>query len=128
MVRSVFIAVRNMWYTLEKNIGTHITALEHSLTKIPLRSRSFSHLKNEYVYTASLLKYIITNKMIRGATVAGNTYFRQVVAEQLNDFKYYQSQKNRHGMSLVVQRIVQKVHDTGGRFMDQNWRGMVRIH
>jgi hypothetical protein len=49
-----------------------------------------------------------------------------VVAEQLNDFKYHQSQKNRHGMSQVVQRIVQKVHATGGRFMDQNWRGMVR--
>jgi hypothetical protein len=57
---------------------------------------------------------------------AGNAYFRQVVAEQLNDFKYHQSQKNRHGMSMVVQRIVQKVHETGGRFMDQNWRGMVR--
>lgn len=59
-------------------------------------------------------------------STAGNAYFRQVVAEQLNDFKLYQSQKNRHGMSMVVQRIIQKVHDTGGRFIDQNWRGMVR--
>ena len=58
---------------------------------------------------------------------AGNAFFRQVVAEQLNDFKWYQSQKNRHGMGIVVQRIVQRVHDTGGRFMDQNWRGMVRL-
>ena len=57
---------------------------------------------------------------------AGNAYFRQVVAEALPDFKLFQSQKNRHGMSMVVQRIVQHVHDTGGRFMDQNWRGMVR--
>ena len=59
--------------------------------------------------------------------IAGNAYFRQVVAEQLDDFKRHQASKNRYAMAQVVQHIVQKVHDTGGRFMDQNWRGVVRV-
>jgi hypothetical protein len=30
-------------------------------------------------------------------------------------------------MSLVVQSIVDTVHNSGGRFIDQNWKGVVSL-
>ena len=32
--------------------------------------------------------------------------------------------KDRKGMNEVVQSIIDKVHASGGRFMEQNWRKM----
>jgi hypothetical protein len=55
----------------------------------------------------------------------GNTLFRNAVAEHLERYKCFQQAKDRHGMGLVVQEIIDQVHKVGGRFIDQNWRGVV---
>jgi hypothetical protein len=49
-----------------------------------------------------------------------------VVADRLEDYKQHQQAKNRHGMASVVEAIADEVHKSGGRFIDQNWRGTVR--
>jgi hypothetical protein len=48
------------------------------------------------------------------------------VLDRLEDYKQHQQAKNRHGMASVVKAIADEVHKSGGRFIDQNWRGMVR--
>lgn len=58
-------------------------------------------------------------------TTVGNTCFRRAVADRLEDFKQCQQVKDRQGMASVVQSIVDKVHTAGGRFIDQNWKGIV---
>jgi hypothetical protein len=48
------------------------------------------------------------------------------VADRLEEYTQHQQTKNRHGMASVVQAIADEVHESGGRFIDQNWRGVVR--
>jgi hypothetical protein len=61
-----------------------------------------------------------------GNRTAGNAFFRRAVADRLEDYKQHQQAKNRRGMASVVRAIADEVHKSGGRFIDQNWRGMVR--
>ena len=59
--------------------------------------------------------------------IVGNALFRRAVSEHLDDYKTFQLTKDRIGMAHVVQQIIDHVHASGGRFIDQNWRGMVCI-
>ena len=68
---------------------------------------------------------LILLSFLGDARLVGNAYFRQAVAARLGDYKRYQQEKDRQGMSSVVQSIIDHVHGSGGRFIDQNWRGMV---
>jgi uncharacterized membrane protein YbaN (DUF454 family) len=62
-----------------------------------------------------------------GNRTAGNAFFRRAVADRMEDYKQHQQAKNRHGMASVVKAIANEVHKSGGRFIDQNWRGTVRM-
>jgi hypothetical protein len=55
----------------------------------------------------------------------GNALFRQAVADRWEEYTQHQQTKNRRGMASVIQAIADEVHKAGGRFMDQDWRGMV---
>jgi hypothetical protein len=74
--------------------------------------------------TAFLLRSSIS--FPNGNRTAGNAFFRRAVADRLEDFKQHQQAKNRHGMASVVKAIADEVHKSGGRFIDQNWKGIVR--
>jgi hypothetical protein len=64
-------------------------------------------------------------RLLTSNRTVGNALFRQAVADRLEEYKQQQLTKNRHGMASVVQAIADEVHKAGGRFMDQNWRGVV---
>ena len=55
---------------------------------------------------------------------AGNAFYRQAILEHCTRYKEYWLRKDRKGMDLIVQSIIDKVHGAGGRFMEQNWRKM----
>ena len=42
--------------------------------------------------------------------------------EHCAQYKLCWKRKDREGMDLVVQSIIDKIHSKGGRFMEQNWR------
>jgi hypothetical protein len=69
---------------------------------------------------------MILHRFPNGNRTVGNAFFRRAVADRLEDYKQHQQAKNRHGMASVVKAIADEVHKSGGRFIDQNWRGTVR--